>query len=120
MGKGIASGSSCSPWSKRALSPVELAHLPNEPGPALSGGISYSLVVTARDTGPTGIDDLSDLQISGGDLKGWTGLDRAVTLYQVATFGVFRITDIQYRYRVDLHDRPGAYEATITYTLLAG
>jgi len=107
------------PWSKKIPAPAELAQLPDETGPALPRSVNYSLVVTARDTGPTRIDDLSDLQMSGGDLKGWTGLDRAITLYRGAAFGVFRVTDIQYRYRVDLQDRPGTYEATITYTLVS-
>ncbi|MEA1904853.1 MAG: hypothetical protein U9M97_03110 [Candidatus Hadarchaeota archaeon] len=105
-------------WSKKIPAPAELAGLPDETGPALPGGVNYSLVVTARDTGPTRIDDLADLQITGGELKGWTGLDKTATLFVVNTFGVFRINDIQYRYQADLHDRPGDYGVTITYTIL--
>ena len=59
--------------SKGVLPPVEFAQLSSEAGSALPQRVDYSLVVTARDTGPTRIDDLSDLQISGGGPK---GLDR--------------------------------------------
>ena len=82
--------------------------------------------VAANDTGGTPIDDLSDLQIKGGEISSWTALTGKLTLCEISEeylyrqYGIWKlysIDDISYRYLTDFKDGPGSFKVEVVYTI---